>query len=178
MLVACALPFLTFGLYAAFNAVIFHCRVVRRPILLMGLTFPPFLAAQSVAVAHFARQAAAQSGPNDTAIMALAYGLPVLMTALLCLAYLQFYCLMEFSLSLRMLDHLASTKHRASTFHELRTVYPLEEVLARKCAAAGRVGLLRAEQHGGRTDLAVRPRGATLLRLVVALKRFCNWSDE
>lgn len=178
MLVACAVPLLTFGLYAALNAAIFHFRVIRRPILLMGLTFPPFLAAQSLAVAHLVRQAAERSPPDTAAILALAYGLPLLMAVLLCLGYVQFYSLMEFSLSLRMLDHFSSAQNREMTFRDLRSAYPLEEVLARKCEAAGRVGLLRAESRGGRQELAVRPRGVAVLRTVAAIKRFCHWSDE
>ena len=174
MLFALALPFVTFGFYVALNATIFHCRVIRRPLLFMGLTFPPFLVAQSLAVGSIVQRGTEQAAANP----ALVYGLPLLIAVLLGLCYVQFYCLIAFSLSLRMLDHFASAPKREMTFHNVRSVYPLEEVLARKCKAAGHIGLLRIEQVSGAENLAVPPKGVAFIRLVVEIKRFCKWNDE
>ena len=178
MMFLCAVPFLTFGLYIVVNALLFHRRIIRRPILLMGLTFPPFLVAQSVAITYLMRQAVGNSTADPFTEMLLVFGLPLVISVFLHVCYIQFYCLMEFSISLRMLEYLVTTENHGLTFHGLRTVYPLEEVIARKCEAAGRVGMLRIDKRGDGTYLALEPQGTNTLRIVAAIKEFCNWSDD
>jgi len=178
MMFLCTVPFLTFGLYVVVNALLFHRRIIRRPILLMGLTFLPFLVAQSVAMTYLMRQAVGNPTPYPFTEMLLVFGLPLVIGVFLYACYIQFYCLMEFSISLRILDYLVTTENRGLTFHGLRTVYPLEEVIARKCEAAGQVGILRTDKRGDCTYLALQPQATNTLGIVAAIKEFCNWSDD
>lgn len=177
MLYVFALPFVTFGLYAILNAVIFHFRVVRRPLFMLGVTFPPFLVAQSLVIAQTLQLPDLEHESATLPLISLAYGLPILIAVLLYFGYLQFYCLMEYSISLRMLDHFLESETHTLTFSELRCAYPLEEVVERKCKAAGAVGLLRTETAGAITVLSLHPRAGCVLRALASLKKFCNWSD-
>jgi hypothetical protein len=174
--IACIAPLVTFALYALVAAVVFHCRTVRRPLVFMAISFVPFLVLQSVVLWNCLRHAM----PADCSgwgVLVVTYGLPCLIAALLGVAYLQFFCLMEFSISLRMLDTFLSRPDRSLSFQELRRAYPFEEVMSRKCNAAGNVGLLRTRSHEGDVVVEMSPQGIQIVRFLDRLKAFLNWSD-
>jgi hypothetical protein len=170
-------PVITFAVYALFATTVFHCRAVRRPLVFMAVSFVPFLAIQSFVLWRVLRQFTLPASFNDAGALVLACGLPCVLAVLLGLAYLQFYCLIEFSISLRMLDHLLATARHELSFEDLRRVYPLEEVIERKCAAAGKVGLIRARVDEGVACLELPPAGIHVIRFIGRLKSFLNWTD-
>jgi hypothetical protein len=177
VLIASLAPVLTFALYALFGATVFHFRAVSRPLVFMTVSFVPFLAIQSLVLWRSLRYPPPAEPFADAAAYALAYGLPCLVAVLLGWAYLQFYCLMEFSISLRMLDHFLAAPRRELSFRDLRQAYPLEEVIERKCAAAGNVGLLRARREEDGIVLDLPATGLPVIRFIGRLKAFLNWTD-
>lgn len=177
VLIAFVAPVLTFGLYAIIAACVFHCRVIRRPIVFMAWSFVPFLVIQSVVLWICLPHHEAPHSADEPAVQALAYVLPFLIAVLLGLAYLQFYCLIEFSISLRMLEQFLAAPRRELSFRDLRRAYPLEDVIARKCEAAGAVGLLRARSLETGVVLDMPSWGLRVIRSIDRLKVFLNWND-
>jgi len=143
----------------------------------MAVSFLPFLVMQTILLPKWLPEMAEPQSARNAEVLAIAYGLPGVIAILLGLAYVQFYCLMEFSISLRMLDHFLAHPRYELSFRELRREYPLEDVIARKCAAAGNVGLLRAGLDGDDIVLDMSERSVLFIQLLTRFKAYLNWTD-
>jgi len=166
-----------FFLYAATNASIFHFRKIHRPLVLLTLTFPPFFLFQYLLALVCANHLVAKNiiGYDlDTVIVLI---LPVFFFIFFYLCYLQFYSLVEFSITFRILDHFLKAENHSLSFEEVRRLYPFEEIISRKLQAAGKMGLLVNEKENEQLYISNAPIGTLVGRVVFKIKTFCNWGE-
>lgn len=166
-----------FFLYAAANALIFHFRKIHRPLVLLTLTFLPFLLLQYLLALVFANHLVAKNIVGCSLDPLIFLILPDLFFIFLYICYLQFYSLIEFSITFRILDHFLKAENHSLSFEEVRRLYPFEEIISRKLQAAGKMGLLVNEKENEQLYISNTPIGTLVGRVVFRIKTFCNWSE-
>lgn len=166
-----------FFLYAATSALIFHFRKIHRPLVLLTLAFLPFLLLQYILAHTFANHLVAENSVGcslDTLILLI---LPTLFFIFLYIFYLQFYSLVEFSITFRILEHFLEAENHSLSFEDVRRVYPFEEIILRKLQAAGKMGLLVNEKENEQLYISNTAIGTLVGRVVFRIKTFCNWGE-
>ena len=102
----------------------------------------------------------------------------VFIFVVICLTYFNFYALIEFSITFRILYHFLHAPDFRMNIEELHRQYPFDEVLQRKINNTKAAGMIHLDENpSGETLIIPTPSSIRMGSFFHFVKHFLRWGD-